>query len=227
MITTEKFPTQAAKPILFALAFAVSLLLPRISLAQLQFTDEALAFDAKLGQEETVARYPFVNVGDETVTISEVKASCGCTVPFLAKKVYEPGERGEIVLTFKHENRMGPQSKSAYIRFASGEAMKQLKLKVDIPYAFKTNPPLLYWKDASATEAMSAELQFFTDGSVSIEEVKSLNPAWEVRAEPRKDDPSLFDLIATPVGDIKGQRGTVLITTKPELRNIRLYLRGH
>ncbi len=42
------------------------------------------------------AYYRFRNVGDKTVTITDLKPSCGCLNPQLQKRVYAPGERGEF-----------------------------------------------------------------------------------------------------------------------------------
>lgn len=42
----------------------------------------------------------FKNTGSATLSISQVKGSCGCTVPQLTKKEYAPGEVGEFEVTF-------------------------------------------------------------------------------------------------------------------------------
>lgn len=55
----------------------------------------------------------FHNIGKGSLTITRMQAHCGCTVPELEKTVYEPGESGEISVTYdptgKHE---GPQTTS-------------------------------------------------------------------------------------------------------------------
>jgi len=53
---------------------------------------------------------PFTNEGDGTLIIKDLRASCGCTVGQLDKRVYEPGESGVIKIQFK------PQGKSNLVR---------------------------------------------------------------------------------------------------------------
>lgn len=45
-----------------------------------------------------VHAFPFVNRGPDAVEITDTRASCGCLTPRLEKRVYQPGERGEIRL---------------------------------------------------------------------------------------------------------------------------------
>lgn len=53
---------------------------------------------------------PFTNEGEGTLIIKDLRASCGCTVGQLDKRVYEPGESGIILVQFK------PQGKSNLVR---------------------------------------------------------------------------------------------------------------
>jgi hypothetical protein len=49
----------------------------------------------------------FTNVGDETLIISSVSSSCGCTQPELEKLEYAPGESGVMEVRFKPEGKKG------------------------------------------------------------------------------------------------------------------------
>jgi len=53
------------------------------------------AGEVKIGPALT-RRFAFVNAGTRPLTITELKASCGCMTPTLAHRTYQPGERGEI-----------------------------------------------------------------------------------------------------------------------------------
>lgn len=59
--------------------------------------------------------FKFKNTSDKTITISSVRATCGCTTPQLTKKTYNPGEQGEIPVTFNPQNRKGPQTKQVIV----------------------------------------------------------------------------------------------------------------
>ena len=59
--------------------------------------------------------YKFKNVGDEKLIISDVQSTCGCTVPDLAKKEYEPGEEGVIKVRYTAPAREGNTAKKLYV----------------------------------------------------------------------------------------------------------------
>lgn len=71
--------------------------------------------------------FKFTNISDQTVTIRSVTATCGCTVPQLTKKIYAPGETGEIEVSFNPKNRRGPQSKQVTITF-DGDTYAPMRL---------------------------------------------------------------------------------------------------
>lgn len=49
----------------------------------------------------------FRNTGSAPITITQIKPSCGCTVPELAKKTYMPGEQGSIEVAFDPKGKKG------------------------------------------------------------------------------------------------------------------------
>jgi hypothetical protein len=82
----------------------------------------ALAFEktvhdfGRIGDEKPVSeKFKFKNQSDKTITIKNVGTSCGCTTAPLAKKVYAPGEDGEIEVTFNPANRRGKELKTIHI----------------------------------------------------------------------------------------------------------------
>ena len=60
--------------------------------------------------EEIFGYFGFKNTSPHTVTITSLEPSCGCMLPQLKKKVYEPGESGEFLLRIKTAmQRPGPK----------------------------------------------------------------------------------------------------------------------
>lgn len=51
-------------------------------------------------QQVKVARFPFTNVTDHVVTITEANTGCPCLRVLTEKKVYQPGESGELAVEF-------------------------------------------------------------------------------------------------------------------------------
>ena len=60
-------------------------------------------------EREVSYEFKFRNTGDSNLEIFELKGSCGCTVPALDKKVYAPGESGQIKVIYNPNNRRGKQ----------------------------------------------------------------------------------------------------------------------
>jgi len=76
--------------------------------------------------------FRFKNVGDKPLVISNVSASCGCTVPETPKKPYAPGETGVIKAAFNSTGKPGSQSKQVNV-FANVEpAMTTLNFRVEV-----------------------------------------------------------------------------------------------
>ena len=57
----------------------------------------------------------FRNTGSGPLTITQVKPSCGCTIPELAKKTYMPGEQGSLDVTFDPKGKRGAIARSITI----------------------------------------------------------------------------------------------------------------
>ncbi|MCA9276352.1 MAG: DUF1573 domain-containing protein [Phycisphaerales bacterium] len=60
-----------------------------------------------LDLESVKLSYLFRNTGAGPLTITQVKTSCGCTVPELEKKTYMPGESGTLSVTFDPSGKAG------------------------------------------------------------------------------------------------------------------------
>ena len=58
-----------------------------------------------------IRTFEFTNSGDEPLIVSNVKSSCGCTIPKKPKKPILPGENGEIEVKYD-TNRVNPIRKT-------------------------------------------------------------------------------------------------------------------
>jgi hypothetical protein len=76
--------------------------------------------------------FRFKNVGDKPLVISNVSASCGCTVPETPKKPYAPGESGVIKASFNSSGKTGTQSKQVYVTSNVEPAMTTLVFHVEV-----------------------------------------------------------------------------------------------
>jgi len=82
--------------------------------------------------ENLEVSFRFKNVGDKPLVISNVSASCGCTVPETPKKPYAPGETGVIKASFNSTGKPGSQSKQVNVFANLDPAMTTLNFRVEV-----------------------------------------------------------------------------------------------
>jgi hypothetical protein len=64
--------------------------------------------------------FQFMNESPDTLRITYVKASCGCTIPGWTKEPIAPGGKGEVKAHYNTYNRPGAFNKSLRINWANG-----------------------------------------------------------------------------------------------------------
>ena len=108
------------------LAFAASIAGPRPAESAAGLKRSPLAFHqymVNLGEvparRNHYARFAFTNRGSQPVEVRELKTSCGCLSEHLEKRVFEPGETGELLLRIQAANQM-PGSKEYACEVISG-----------------------------------------------------------------------------------------------------------
>ena len=84
--------------------------LPVIEFEYLDF-DFGLIFEG----EEVVHKFKFKNTGGSALIISDVSATCGCTIPTYSRKPIAPGEEGLIEVKFNSSGREGMQHKTVTV----------------------------------------------------------------------------------------------------------------
>ena len=73
--------------------------------------------------------FVFTNIGEQPLIVSNVKSSCGCTVPQYPKNsAIAPGEKGEIKVSYDTK-RVGGFSKSITIFSNAKKSRKMIKIK--------------------------------------------------------------------------------------------------
>jgi len=77
------------------------------SLARMEFKELRHDFGPMMDNEEHFYSFEFVNSGSEPLEIISVTADCGCTVPELKGRLFQPGETGSVDVTFDPEGKSG------------------------------------------------------------------------------------------------------------------------
>ncbi len=76
--------------------------------------------------------FRFKNIGNKPLVISNVSASCGCTIPEIPKKPFAPGETGVIKASFNSSGKQGTQSKQVNVFANLDPAMTTLSFHVEV-----------------------------------------------------------------------------------------------
>lgn len=76
--------------------------------------------------------YRFKNTGTNPLVVSNVSASCGCTVPEKPEAPIKPGETGFIKVKFNSEARVGVAHKSITVLSNAAPSFPQLLLKGEV-----------------------------------------------------------------------------------------------
>lgn len=80
-----------------------------------EFEKDIHDFGTLIQGEKATFNFKFKNSGRENLVITQVKSSCGCTVPQYPKEPIKPGEEGVIKVSFDSSGRKGVQSKSVNV----------------------------------------------------------------------------------------------------------------
>lgn len=93
-----------------------------------QFEEDVIDYGDIAENSDGNRVFKFKNVGKTPLIISQVKGSCGCTVPTKPEEPIMPGKMGEIKVKYA-TNRIGAFSKTVTITSNASEETKVLRIK--------------------------------------------------------------------------------------------------
>ncbi|MCT8341153.1 DUF1573 domain-containing protein [Flavobacteriaceae bacterium TK19130] len=96
--------------------------------AKFEFKTETIDYGEISKGSDGVRSFEFTNVGDEPLVITDVKSSCGCTVPEKPDGPIAAGETGVIKVKYDTK-RVGPIRKTITVYSNADEPVKALKIK--------------------------------------------------------------------------------------------------
>ncbi len=126
--------------------------------AQLTFENSTLDVPARWSDTEIQAGFRFKNTGNQSVKITEIATSCGCTVATLEKREYAPGESGEVKVVMTITGAEGPLHKEVTLSTNSTtQPAIGLNLQTTVPVVMQVDPKVVYWskKDSLTPKVIS------------------------------------------------------------------------
>ncbi|MEM9372479.1 MAG: DUF1573 domain-containing protein [Planctomycetota bacterium] len=157
------------------------------------FVSDRLDAGELLDTETGHVEYQFRNVGNGPLTISQIKPSCGCTVPELEQKVYQPDETGTIKVDFDPKGKRGNVLQSIRV-FTDSKTSPMVNLTMRAMVK-----PIVVLEPNAVLNFMSVE-----KGQEVSRDIKVMGrfPEFEV-TRATTNDPLNFDVEVIPGGEVE------------------------
>ena len=96
--------------------------------AEIEFKSETIDYGEISKGSDGVRVFEFTNTGNAPLVISNVRSSCGCTIPKKPEEPILPGKTGQIEVKYD-TNRVGPIRKAITVTSNASTPTKVLKIK--------------------------------------------------------------------------------------------------
>jgi hypothetical protein len=102
------------------------------SVTTIQWLDSMRELGDVIEGEKVETQFRFINTGNSPLVITNVEASCGCTVPEKPTEPIMPGEEGRIKAIFDSEGRPGNNIKELRVFANTAETMHTVTFSVNV-----------------------------------------------------------------------------------------------
>lgn len=99
--------------------------------AKIEFKSETVDYGEIAKGSDGIRVFEFTNTGNAPLIISNVRSSCGCTIPKKPEDPIMPGKTGEIQVKYD-TNRVGPIRKAITVTSNADTPTKILKIKGEV-----------------------------------------------------------------------------------------------
>lgn len=99
---------------------------------EIQFEKTEFDFGKILQGEVVSYTFHFTNTGNAPLIITSVEKSCGCTTGDFPRQPVDPGQKGEIKVTYDSKGHFGFQSKTVVVNANTIPSQTTLRVKADV-----------------------------------------------------------------------------------------------
>lgn len=178
----------------------------------------------------TEVKYEFVftNTGDQTLEITSVKTSCGCTSAGDWDKKIEPGNTGKIPVQFNTSGYGGPSHKSVFVACNDPtRANVTLNLQGTIWRAFDLNPPFIVFNlkpEGQGNENIKIKITSNAEEPVTVSHANCSNPAFQLGLATVKEGKEYELSITALASNVSGSLSApvTLDTTSPKMPTLSI-----
>lgn len=100
--------------------------------AKIEFAAETIDYGKVERGGDGVRTFEFTNTGDAPLVISNVKSSCGCTIPKKPEAPIAPGETGKIEVKYDTKRPAGPFRKAITVTSNADTPTMVIKIKGEL-----------------------------------------------------------------------------------------------
>jgi len=100
--------------------------------AKIEFKAETIDYGKVERGGDGVRTFEFTNTGNAPLVISDVKSSCGCTIPKKPDAPIRPGETGEIEVKYDTKRPVGPFRKAITVTSNADTPTMVIKIKGEL-----------------------------------------------------------------------------------------------
>lgn len=174
-------------------------------------------------------KFAFANKGTGNLVIERTHATCGCTVPKLEKKIYEPGESGIIKVRYHAQKTAGKVNKPLEV-YSNDPAKPMVKclIKGIVELAATVEPKMMKLSlKAENAGAQPIIIKSTTGKPISITQIKDRAGTMSFTFDPTEE---ATEFKFTPTVDMEKLKrkpnGSIMITVKtPEANQFSLMYR--
>lgn len=194
-------------------ALAMMVVLTSSAMADLKWEQQEIEVYADVGTQAVKAEFGFSNAGEGSVRITQVEATCACTVAELEKKSYGKGESGKVAVTFQIGDRTGTQIKAITVRTdEAGGWVHRLFLKVHLVEPPVIAPRMVVWSVGEAAEGKRVLVTAGKEEVVHVRGVKVDGKVFEASIE-TVEEGKRYAVRITPKETRKAEMAAVVIET--------------
>lgn len=189
---------------------------PARSAARLEV--DQVDFDFKSIYRGSEAKHEFVitNSGDSPLQITNVRSSCGCTVPSIEKRKLGPGEKTTLTAIFDSRRFHGSVTKNIYVYSNDQQnPITKLSIHADVKQDLQVSPASIYFAGLKAGESVQREIEIrnLSGRQVRISEIASTVSAVKVQLDKPLLEPNEVTLLRLKISKVeKGMKLTGELT---------------
>ncbi len=210
-------------PRLAPLALLLALAAPVPATAALHWESKEQSIALRATESTGTVRFAFTNAGAKPVTITDVHPGCGCTVPALAKNVYEPGEHGVLTVDFHPGSREGTVRMPITVQTDDDGETATLTLVAQIETIVSFDTRFVFWKGNEPRTPKLMRLTFAQSLTAALAGVQCSSPEFSATFRPVGDSGREYEITVTPPAEIQTYTAITLRTLLGTEKNERLF----